>query len=122
MAIDDKRWLQLKVYTAKNIVEELERAKREFLQGSVVVRKSKKVFLPRLVERYAKEACLGGGDELLSWARDNVDGRSAQDAIQRCVECSRSGRRKASQAVEWLPYNTRFHYAFARSLVDKPLC
>uniref|UniRef100_A0A0D9XME9 DUF547 domain-containing protein n=1 Tax=Leersia perrieri TaxID=77586 RepID=A0A0D9XME9_9ORYZ len=110
----------LKVYTAKNIMEELERAKREFLQASVVVRKSKKVFLPRLAERYAREAGLAGADELLAWARDNADARATQDAIQRCVDGG-GGRRKAAQAVEWLPYNARFRYAFSRTMVDKPL-
>ncbi|KAM0880972.1 hypothetical protein ACQ4PT_033224 [Festuca glaucescens] len=110
----------LKVYTAKNVADELERAKREFLQASVVVRKSRKVFLPRLVERYAKEAGLPVGDGILAWARDNVDGRAAQDAIQRCAAAAAGGgRRRASQAFEWLPYNARFRYAFARSMVDK---
>lgn len=110
----------LKVYTAKNVADELERAKREFLQAGVVVRKSRKVFLPRLVERYAKEAGLPVGDGVLAWARDNVDGRAAQDAIQRCAAGSGvGGRRRASQAFEWLPYNARFRYAFARGMVDK---
>lgn len=110
----------LKVYTAKNVSEELERAKREFLQAGVVVRKSRKVFLPRLVERYAKEAGLPTvGDGILAWARDNVDGRAAQDAIQRCTAAAAGGRRRASQAFEWLPYNPRFRYAFPRSMVDK---
>ncbi|KAL5231769.1 hypothetical protein ABZP36_030545 [Zizania latifolia] len=108
----------LKVYTAKNITEELERTKREFLQASLVVRKSKKVFLPRLVERYAREAGLAGADEILAWARNNADARATQDAIQRCAD---GGRRKAAQAVEWLPYNARFRYAFPRSMIDKPL-
>jgi hypothetical protein len=111
--------LQLKVYTAKNVADELERAKREFLQAGVVVRKSRKVFLPRLVERYAKEAGLPAGDGVLAWARDNVDGRAAQDAIQRCAAAAAPGRRRASQAFEWLPYNARFRYAFGRSMVDK---
>ncbi|XP_047042474.1 uncharacterized protein LOC124646399 [Lolium rigidum] len=111
----------LKVYTAKNVADELERAKREFLQAGVVVRKSRKVFLPRLVERYAKEAGLPVGDGVLAWARDNVDGRAAQDAIQRCAAGGGGGggRRRASQAFEWLPYNARFRYAFARGMVDK---
>ncbi|KAM0847726.1 hypothetical protein ACQ4PT_054830 [Festuca glaucescens] len=110
----------LKVYTAKNVADELERAKREFLQAAVVVRKSRKVFLPRLVERYAKEAGLPVGDGILAWARDNVDGRAAQDTIQRCaVAAAAGGRRRASQAFEWLPYNARFRYAIARSMVDK---
>uniref|UniRef100_A0A452YW84 DUF547 domain-containing protein n=4 Tax=Aegilops tauschii subsp. strangulata TaxID=200361 RepID=A0A452YW84_AEGTS len=113
--------LQLKVYTAKNVTEELERAKREFLQAGVVVRKSRKVFLPRLVERYAREAGLPAGDGVLAWARDNLDGRAAQEAIQRCAAAAAGagGRRRASQAFEWLPYNARFRYAFARSMVDK---
>ena len=114
--------LQLRVYTAKNVMEELERAKREFLQATVVVRKSKKkVFLPRLVERYAREACVGP-DDVLPWAQREgsvsvsvtADDRPQQVAVQR--------RRKAVQAVEWLPYTARFRYAFARSMVDKPHC
>lgn len=108
---------QLRVYTAKNIMEELERAKLEFLQATMVVRKSKKkVFLPRLVERYAREACLGP-DDVLPWAQGEggaADGRKQQRAS--------GNRRKAAQAVEWLPYSVRFRYAFARSMVDKPQC
>ncbi|TVU31713.1 hypothetical protein EJB05_23411 [Eragrostis curvula] len=110
----------LRVYTAKNVMEELERAKLEFLQATMVVRKSKKkVFLPRLVERYAREACLGP-DDIIPWAQREggvADGRKQPDAG------SISGnRRKAAQAVEWLPYSARFRYAFARSMVDKPQC
>jgi hypothetical protein len=113
------------VYTAKNVMEELERAKREFLQATVVVRKSKKkVFLPRLVERYAREACVGP-DDVLPWAQReggvSVSASATADerpAVQRGV----GSRRKAVQAVEWLPYTARFRYAFARSMVDKPHC
>ncbi|XP_062201531.1 uncharacterized protein LOC133904075 isoform X2 [Phragmites australis] len=112
----------LRVYTAKNVMEELEGAKREFLQATVVVRKSKKkVFLPRLLERYAREACLGP-DDVLPWVQREggmaADGQAQQDAIQQCA----GSRRKAAQSVEWLPYSARFHYAFARSMVDKPHC
>lgn len=119
--------MQLRVYTAKNVMDELERAKREFLQATVVARKSKrKVFLPRLVERYAREACLGP-DDVLPWAQREggvaaaaaaADGRPQQDAVQRGV----GSRRKGAQAVEWLPYAARFRYAFPRSMVDKPHC
>jgi hypothetical protein len=120
---------QLRVYTAKNIMEELDRAKLEFLQATMVVRKSKKkVFLPRLVERYAREASLGPED-VLPWAQREAgtvaaDGRKQQqDAAVQLQRASRSGsRRKAAQAVEWLPYSSRFRYAFARSVVDKPQC
>ena len=115
--------MQLRVYTAKNVMEELERAKREFLQATVVARKSKKkVFLPRLVERYAREASLGP-DDVLPWAQREAggDGRAQQDDAA-AVQRGAGSRRKAAQAVEWLPYAARFRYAFARSMVDKPHC
>ncbi|CBI35751.3 unnamed protein product, partial [Vitis vinifera] len=56
----------LKVYTASNIKEELEVAKREFLQANVIVKKSRKVFLPKVLERFAKEASISS-DDLLKW-------------------------------------------------------
>ncbi|CAL4923808.1 unnamed protein product [Urochloa decumbens] len=116
----------LRVYTAKNVMEELERAKREFLQATVVARKSKKkVFLPRLVERYAREACLGP-DDVLPWAqREGGVSAAAGGRPQQQDAAAQRGagsRRKAAQAVEWLPYAARFRYAFARSMVDKPHC
>ncbi|CAL4932237.1 unnamed protein product [Urochloa decumbens] len=80
----------------------------------------------RLVERYAGEACLGP-DDVLPWAQRvggvgiAADGRpqQQQDAT---VQRGAGSRRKAAQAVEWLPYAARFRYAFARSMVDKPHC
>jgi hypothetical protein len=114
--------LQLRVYTAKNVMEELERAKREFLQATVVMRKSKKkVFLPRLVERYAKEACVGP-DDVLPWAQWEGGVSVSLTADDRTQQVADQRRRKAVQAVEWLPYTARFRYTFGRSMVDKPHC
>jgi hypothetical protein len=46
--------VQLKFYTASNVREELEAAKREFLQANVMVKKSRKVFLPKMLKRLGK--------------------------------------------------------------------
>ncbi|KAF9617102.1 hypothetical protein IFM89_033268 [Coptis chinensis] len=107
----------LKVYTATNIKEQLEVAMKEFLQANVVVKKSRKVFLPKLLERYAKEACLSS-DDLLNWVAENVDNK-LQDSIKKCVDCY-SKKKKASLILDWLPYNTRFQYKFAKDLTEKP--
>ncbi|KAJ4956607.1 hypothetical protein NE237_013390 [Protea cynaroides] len=104
----------LKVYTATNVKEELEVAKKEFLQANVVVKKSRKVFLPKLLERFAKEASINS-DGLLKWVSDNVD-KKLHDSIQKCIDCGR----KASQIIEWLPYSTRFRYMFGKDLTEKP--
>ncbi|XP_010264345.1 PREDICTED: uncharacterized protein LOC104602375 isoform X2 [Nelumbo nucifera] len=107
----------LKVYTAANVMEELEIAKKEYLQANVVVKKSRKVFLPKLLERYAKEASITS-DDLLKWVSLNVD-KKLHDLIGKCIDCK--PKRKTSQIVEWLPYNTRFRYIFAKDLMEKSL-
>ncbi|KAL2926391.1 Alpha-lactalbumin [Bienertia sinuspersici] len=102
----------LKVYTAANVRDELEQAKSEFLQTNISVKKSKKVFLPKMLERYSREASMGL-DELLKWICENVDKK--QDSIQRCFNS-----KKASQIIEWLPYSSKFRYTFSEGLASKP--
>ncbi|XP_068634986.1 uncharacterized protein [Aristolochia californica] len=106
----------LKVYTASNVIEELECAKREYLQANVVVKKTTKVFLPKILERYAKETSINL-DELLNWVSENVD-KKLQEAITKCTDAK--SRKKASQIIEWLPYDTRFRYVFVKDLAEKP--
>ncbi|CAK7356363.1 unnamed protein product [Dovyalis caffra] len=106
----------LKVYTASNVKEELEAAKREFLQANVVVKKSKKVFLPKVLERFAKEASINL-DDLLKWVAENVD-RKLHDSIMKCID--HKSNKKACHVVEWLPYSSRFRYVFSKDLTEKP--
>ncbi|KAF7828426.1 Ternary complex factor MIP1 [Senna tora] len=106
----------LKVYTASNIREELDVAKRDFLQSNVVVKKSRKVFLPKLVERYCREATISM-DDLPGWVMESVD-KKLHDSIQKCLD--RKSSKKASQIIEWLPYSSRFRYMFSKDLVEKP--
>lgn len=108
--------LQLRVYTASNIREELEVAKREFLQSNMVVKKSRKVFLPKVLERFARESSLSS-DDLLKWVSENVD-KKLHDSIQKCMDCKPI--KKASQIMEWLPYSSRFRYVLSTDLTDKP--
>ncbi|KAG9452276.1 hypothetical protein H6P81_005180 [Aristolochia fimbriata] len=106
----------LKVYTALNVIEELESARRDYLQANVVVKKTTKVFLPKILERYAKETSIGS-DELLRWVSENVD-KKLQEAITKCTDPK--GKRKMSQIIEWIPYDTRFRYVFSKELAEKP--
>ncbi|KAM3307442.1 hypothetical protein P3S67_009185 [Capsicum chacoense] len=106
----------LKVYTASNIQEELEAAKKEFLQANIVVKKSKRVLLPKVLERYAKEASIPS-DDLLHWVMESVE-KKLHDSIQKCVD----GRtnKKASQIIDWLPYSSRFQYVISKDFTEKP--
>ncbi|KAI7749691.1 hypothetical protein M8C21_008911 [Ambrosia artemisiifolia] len=107
----------LKVYTPSNIKEELEVATREFLESNIIVKKSKKVFIPKLLERFGKEANNISPDKLLKWITENVD-KKLCDSIQKCAEHKTS--KKTSQIIEWLPYNSRFRYMFSKDLIEKP--
>ncbi|MBA0853921.1 hypothetical protein Goshw_023912 [Gossypium schwendimanii] len=106
----------LKVYTASNVKEELEVAKREFLQANVVVKKSKKVFLPRVLERFAKEASISS-DDILNWVTENVD-KKLHNSIQKCIDGK--SKKKSSQVIDWLPYNSSFRYILSKDLTEKP--
>ncbi|XP_017232223.1 uncharacterized protein LOC108206429 isoform X2 [Daucus carota subsp. sativus] len=106
----------LKVYTASNIKEELDMAKKEFLQANIIVKKSKKVFLPKVLERYAKEASISPEDLLQSVA-NSVD-KKLHDSIHKCIV--HSDNKKASQCTNWLPYSSKFRYMFSRNLTEKP--
>ncbi|KAL2348167.1 hypothetical protein Fmac_002167 [Flemingia macrophylla] len=106
----------LKVYTASNIREQLNIAKREFLQANIVVKKSSKVFLPKLVEKFSREATISL-DDLIGWVMESVD-KKLHDSIQKCLD--RKSNKKSSQIIEWLPYSSRFRYMFSKDLIDKP--
>ncbi|KAK4422902.1 hypothetical protein Salat_1872800 [Sesamum alatum] len=106
----------LNVYTAANVKEELEAAKREFLQANVVIEKSKKIFLPKLIEKYAKEAGVPF-DDIIHWVSENVD-KKLHESIQKLHD-GRPGKR-TSQNIKWLPYNSKFRYVFSKELTEKP--
>lgn len=106
----------LKVYTASNIQGELEAAKKEFLQANIIVKKSKRVSLPKVLERYAKEASIPS-DDLLGWVMENVE-KKLRDSIQKCID--RRTNKKASQIIDWLPYSSRFQYVISKDFTEKP--
>ncbi|KVH89811.1 hypothetical protein Ccrd_008220, partial [Cynara cardunculus var. scolymus] len=68
--------------------------------------KSKKLFIPKLLERFGKETNISP-DNLLKWITENVD-KKLGDSITKCIEHKTS--KKSSQMIEWLPYNSRFRY------------
>ncbi|XP_014510525.1 uncharacterized protein LOC106769425 [Vigna radiata var. radiata] len=106
----------LKVYSATNISEELNIAKREFLQANVIVKRSRKVFLPKLLERFSREASISI-DDLFGWVMESVD-KKLRDSMQKCLDPK--SIKKPSQIIEWLPFSSRFRYVFSKDVIDKP--
>lgn len=107
----------LKVYTASNVKDQLETAKREFLNANVIVKNHRKLFLPRLLERYARETSIGT-DDLIKWVCLNSD-KNLRDSIEKCLE-SQKANKKAARIIEWLPYSSKFRYLISKELATKP--
>lgn len=105
----------LRVYTAESVLEELDMAKKDFLQANVLVKKSRKIFLPKLLDRYAKEAGISCED-LVAWVSANME-KKMNDALPKCID---GKNKKIAQIVQWLPYNSKFRYVFVKDLTEKP--
>ncbi|OEL29693.1 hypothetical protein BAE44_0009288 [Dichanthelium oligosanthes] len=102
----------VRVYTAARVEEELEAAKREYLQAAVGVSSPGKLAVPKLLHWYlldfAKDV-----DSLMDWVCLQLPAGLRQEAV-RTVE---DGRRRAGGAeprrIQVLPYEFRFRYLLA---------
>lgn len=94
--------LQLRAYTAKSIYQDLEVAKAEFIQANVSVVKETKIILPKILQYYAKDACLELVD-LLKMVYDYIP-EAQRKSIQTCC------KRRPDKYVEWSPYKSSFRY------------
>lgn len=102
----------VRVYTEKNVYNELEMAKSEFLAASIGVQNNRKVLMPKLLECYAKEVAISSGN-LLDWVCKNVD-EMQREAIKTLI--GKNTHKTPTHRIEWLSYNGSFRYIFARDL------
>ncbi|CAD6218687.1 unnamed protein product [Miscanthus lutarioriparius] len=100
----------VRLYTAKKIHQQLEAARTEFIQGSVVVRKQA-MLLPKVLHYYARDAAL----ELRHLVELVCE--SMSDAQQKQLQ-QHGIRRRVDKCVEWMPYKSSFRYVVHRDLAD----
>uniref|UniRef100_A0ACD5XTC1 Uncharacterized protein n=2 Tax=Avena sativa TaxID=4498 RepID=A0ACD5XTC1_AVESA len=100
----------VRVYTASRVEEELEGAKRDYLQAAVAVSASERLAIPKLLHWYlldfAKDV-----DSLMDWVCLQLPGELRQSAMRAVDE----GRRRTVDArrIQVLPYEFRFRYLLA---------
>lgn len=70
---------QVRVYTSKRVLEELETAKEEYIRATFGMRKDHKVLLPKLVESFAKDSSLCEASIM-----DMIDPTSSLHSHQKC--------------------------------------
>lgn len=100
----------MRVYTASQVEEELEAAKREYLQAAVGITKTNKIIIPKLLDWYlldfAKDL-----EALLDWVCLQLPNESRKEAVK-CLE--RNGRESLSQLVQMMPYDFSFRLLIHR--------
>ena len=99
---------QVRVYTSKNVNEELNAARSEYIQASIGFHNDKKVLLPKILEWYAREASISSS-ALLEWLSHHIDEKE-KEILLKCIR-SRPNK-NASHCIEWQPYNFNFRYMF----------
>jgi hypothetical protein len=102
--------LQVRLYTAKKIQQQLEAARTEFIRGSVAVRKQA-LLLPKVLHCYARDAALELRHlvELVCESLSDAQQKQLQHGLR---------RRAVDKCVEWMPYKSSFRYVVHRDLAD----
>ncbi|XP_049934186.1 uncharacterized protein LOC116256328 isoform X2 [Nymphaea colorata] len=103
----------IRVYTAENVMNELENAKTEFLQASIGVTIKKRIVLPKLLYWYMRDFA-DDLESLLEWIYSQLPRTtSLRKSIMDCLK----GERKwpIQKMVELQPYVSDFRYILALS-------
>jgi hypothetical protein len=101
--------LQVRAYTPKRLIQELEAAKEEYIRATFGVRKDQKILLPKIVESFAKDSglCPAGVMEMVQ--------QCLPESLKRSIKKCQTG--KSRKTIEWVPHNFAFRYLIFKELV-----
>ena len=102
--------MKVRVYTASHVEDELETAKRDYLQAAVGISRTNKLIIPKLLDWYlldfAKDL-----ESLLDWVCLQLPNELRNEAVK-CIE--RQGKEPLSQLVQVMPYDFSFRLLLHR--------
>ncbi|XVF17720.1 hypothetical protein REPUB_Repub10bG0147900 [Reevesia pubescens] len=100
----------VRVYTASHVEDELETAKRDYLQAAVGISRTNKLIIPKLLDWYqldfAKDL-----ESLLDWVCLQLPNELRNEAVK-CL--GRKGKEPLSQLVQVMPYDFSFRLLLHR--------
>ncbi|KAG8390858.1 hypothetical protein BUALT_Bualt01G0127300 [Buddleja alternifolia] len=98
----------IRVYTADEVMNELEKAKVEYLEASVGITSRKKILVPKLMHRQMKDFA-DDMDSLLEWIYSQLPYTSSLKRL--IMECLNGETQSPSQKmIEIQPYASEFRY------------
>lgn len=108
--------MQLRVYTPEEVVNELKRAKTEYLEASVGVTTTNngKIIIPKLLQWHMRDFADDMGS-LVEWIYSQLPRSGTLKRLMMEVEYPnhREGKSPASRVVEIQPYESEFRYLLA---------
>ncbi|EXB96713.1 hypothetical protein L484_011758 [Morus notabilis] len=100
----------VRVYSASQVEEELEAAKRDYLQATVGISRTNKLIIPKLLDWYLLDFAKDT-ESLLDWVCLQLPKEVRNEAVK-CLE--RRGRQPLSQVAQTMPYDFSFRLLLRR--------
>nr|XP_043608073.1 uncharacterized protein LOC122579876 [Erigeron canadensis] len=99
----------VRVYTPKQVFQELETAKEEFVRATFGVGKDQRILLPKIVESFAKDSglCAAGVIEMIQLC--------LPEKFKKTIK--KHHLAKLRKKIEWAPHDFAFRYLISKELV-----
>lgn len=106
-------YLQVRIYTAQEVENELEIAKTEYLQAAIRVTPTK-IMIPKILDWYMRDFAKDVGS-LLDWVSDQLPSGALGKSIAKCLAHNTNNKQgnTLSEVVQIMPYDFNFRYLFA---------
>lgn len=101
-------FLQVRIYTAKRVFQELDAAKEEYIQATIGIRKEQKILVPKIIDYFAKDSSLSSS-EVVDMIQHYLP-ETQRKAMQRCHQG------KSRKNIEWVSHNFAFRYLLSKDL------
>lgn len=99
----------MRIYTAKNVREELHEAQLDFIRASVGVSSKGRLLVPKMLHCFAKSFV--DDSNLAVWISHYLPGCQAA-FVERCMSQRRQKTLLSSRNCGVLPFDSRFRYLF----------
>jgi hypothetical protein len=108
MKLENKMHAQLRIYKADRVLVDLEKAKLEYLQASLVVTSTRRLMIPSLIHSnmhdFAKDM-----DSLVPWICEQLP--TSWSLRKSMVDClRRGGQQQINNVVDVNPFDYEFQY------------
>lgn len=101
--------MQVRIYTAQNVREELQEAQRDFIRASVGISSKGRLLVPKMLHCFAKSFV--DDANLAVWILHYLPPQQAA-LVEQCISKRRRQSRLGSSNCGILPFDSHFRYLF----------